>query len=240
MPGHTFFDVGMYEEALDVGQRSVTMDYAAIDCCHPGYYSAPRYYHGHNVAFLLYAMVQTGHASDAVAVARRAGIPLLLARAALAAGEWQTVLDVPYVKGTDPTIAFARALAFAKLGDVAKARTALAEMPAAAAVFPSRIATEDAMRLTVQAQIALDQHDDAQALQLLTTASQYATRGDWLAGGLEMPTLFYYSPHMALAELAMKMGNDKVARAALEAELVASPHSNAATQALAHLGSGSK
>jgi hypothetical protein len=240
MPGHTFFDVGMYQEALDVGQRSVAMDYSAIDCCHPGYYSAPRYYHGHNVAFLLYAMLQTGHASEAVAVARRADIPSLLARATVAAGEWQAALDIPYVKGTDPTITFARALAFAKLGDVSKAQSALADMPAASAVFPSRVATEDAMRLTVQAQIALDQHDDAQALQLLTTASQYATRGDWLAGGVEMPTLFYYSPHMALAELAMKMGDDKVARAALAAELLASPRSNAATQALTHLGSGSK
>src|SRR5580704_1751561 len=235
MPGHTFFDLGMYQEALDVGQRSVAMDYAAIDCCHPGFYSAPRYYHGHNVAFLLYAMVQTGHASDAVAVARRVGIPSLLDRALLAAGEWQAVLDVPYVKGTDPTSAFARALAFAKLGDISEAQAALAELAAAPAAFPSRIATEDAMRLTVQAQIALDQHDDAQALQLLTKASHDTTRGDWLAGGVEMPTLYYYSPHMALAELAMKMGDASVARAALAAELAASPRSSVAMQALERL-----
>ena len=91
MPGHTFFDVGMYQDALDVGQRSVAMDYAAIDCCHPGFYSAARYYHGHNVAFLLYAMIQTGHANDAVAVARRAAIPSLVARALVAAGEWPAV-----------------------------------------------------------------------------------------------------------------------------------------------------
>jgi hypothetical protein len=240
MPGHTFFDVGMYQEALDVGQRSVAMDYAAIDCCHPGFYSAPRYYHGHNVAFLLYAMVQTGHASDAVAVARRVGIPSLLDRALLAAGEWQAVLDVPYVKGTDPTNAFARALAFAKLGDTSKAQAALAELPAAPVTFPSRIATENAMRLTVQAQIALDQHDDAQALQLLTKASHDTTRGDWLAGGVEMPTLYYYSPHMALAELAMKMGDTSVARAALAAELAASPRSSVAMQALERLDGGSK
>ena len=44
---------------------------------------------------------------------------------------WQAVLDVPYVKGTDPTNAFARALAFAKLGDISKAQAALAEVPAA-------------------------------------------------------------------------------------------------------------
>lgn len=75
--------------------------------------------------------------------------------------------------------------------------------------------------------------------QLLTTASTDATNGDRLAGGVEMPTLYYYSPHMALAELAMKMGDTSVAQAPLEAELAASPHSNAATQALARLG-GSK
>jgi hypothetical protein len=239
MPGHTFFDVGMYQEALDVGRRSVAMDYAAIDCCHPGFYSAPRYYHGHNVAFLLYALVQTGHASDAVAVARQADIPSLIARALVAAGEWQAVPDVLYVKGGDPTIPFARALAFAKLGEVSKAQAALIEMPAAPAALPSKVAIENAMRLTVQAQISLDENNNAQALQLLTAASSDATHGDWLAGGVEMPTLYYYSPHMALAELAMKMGNTSMAKGALEAELAASPHSSAATQALAQLG-GSK
>jgi hypothetical protein len=234
MPGHTFFDVGMYDAALDVGQRSVAMDYAAIDCCHPGYYSAPRYYHGHNVDFLLYAMVQTGRAADAPAVARRANIPTLLARALVAAGDWQGVLDAPYVKG-DRTIAFARALAYAKLGEVSKAQAALRDMPAAPAAYPSRAAIANAMHFLVQAQIALDQQNDAKALALLTTASAEATRGDSLAGGVETPTLFYYSPHMALAELAMKMGNTNVARAALQAELAASPRSSAATQALSKL-----
>jgi hypothetical protein len=236
MPGHTFFDVGMYPEALDVGQRSVAMDYAAIDCCHPGFYSAARYYHAHNVSFLLYAMVQTGHASDAVAVARRAAIPSLLARALVAAGEWRAVLEVTGVKGSDAAVTFARALAFAKLGNVPRANEALGEMPAAPPAFPARVAIENAMRSIVQAQLALDENNDAGALQLLAAASADATRGDWLAGGVEMPTLYYYSPHMALAELAMKMGNASVARAALEAELAASPHSNAATQALSRLG----
>lgn len=235
MPGHTFFDVGMYREALDVGQRSVAMDYAAIDCCHPGFYSAPRYYHGHNVAFLLYAMVQTGHARDAVAVARRADIPALVARALVAAGQWQAVLEVPDATGSDTTVTFARALAFAKLGDVPKAQATLERMPSVPATSPSRVAIHNAMRSIVQAQIALDESNDAQALQLLTDASADATRGD--SGGVEMPTLYYYSPHMALAELAMKMGNARVARAALQAELTASPRSSAATQALAQLGS---
>jgi hypothetical protein len=235
MPGHTFFDVGMYHEAFDVGQRSVGMDYAAIDCCHPGFYSAPRYYHAHNVAFLLYAMIQTGHAGDAVAVAQRAAIPAMLARALVAAGKWQAVADVPYAKSGDQTIAFARALAYAKLDEVSKARSALVDVSAPPGARPSKVATENAMRLTVQAQIALDEHNDAQALQLLTSASNDATHGDWLVGGVEMPSLYYYSPHMALAELAIKMGNTTVAKGALQAELAASPHSTAATQALARL-----
>ena len=237
MPGHTFFDVGMYDAALDVGRRSVAMDYAAIDCCHPGYYSAPRYYHAHNVSFLLYAMAQTGHAAEAVAIARRADIPILTARALIAAGQWQAVLDIRNDGEGGPTIPFARALAYAKLGDVAKAQAALGGLPAASAEHPARGAILSAMRDIVQAQIALDQSNDSQALQLLQRASDEATRGD--AGGVEMPTIYYYSPHMALAQLAIKMGDTSVARSALEAELAASPRSKAATQALAQLG-GSK
>jgi hypothetical protein len=235
MPGHTFFDVGMYQEALDVGQRSVAMDYAAFDCCHPGFYSAPRYYHGHNVSFLLYAMIQTGHENEAVAVARRANIPALIARALVAAGDWRAVLDVPYEKGNDSTIPFARAIAYAKLDEVPQARDALAQMPTAAPSHPSKVALENAMRLTVEAQIALNGGSDAKALELLSTASSEATRADSLVGGVEMPSIYYYSPHMALAELAVKMRNKSVARAALEAELAASPRSSVATQALAQL-----
>jgi hypothetical protein len=235
MPGHTFFDVGMYNEALDVGQRSVAMDYAAFDCCHPGYYSAPRYYHTHNVSFLLYAMTQTGHQADAVAVARRADNPVMIARSLVAVGDWRGVLDVSIPKGVPgPTPSFIRALAFAKLADVSKARSTLAAMPAAPVASPSRVAIEDSMRHLVLAQIALDESDEAAALKLLTQASADATRGD--ARGVEMPTLYYYSPHMALAQLALKMGNTAVARAALNAELSASPHSSVATKALTQLG----
>ena len=237
MPGHTFFDVGMYEQALDVAQRSVAMDYADFDCCHPGFYSAPRYYHLHNVAFLLYAMTQTGHLTEAIAAARRAGVPRFIADQLVAAQDWHGVLAVPYTKGRDPILPFTRALAFAKLDDVADADAALAEIPDAPADEPSRTAIVTAMRLAVAAQIALDRSNDEKALQLLTAASAAATRGDWLTGGVEYPTLYYYSPHMALAELAMRLGKRDVAKAALQAELAASPRSSAAMRALAGLGS---
>jgi hypothetical protein len=180
-------------------------------------------------------MTQTGHLSEAIAVARRADNPPFLARQLVAAQDWQGVLAVPYGKAKDRTIAFARALAFAKLGEVAKANTALAAIPATPADSLSRVAIVDAMRLLVRAQVALDQHADEQALKLLIAASAASTRGDWLQGGVEMPTLYYYSPHMALAQLATALGRIQVAKAALQAELVASPRSSAASQALAKL-----
>jgi hypothetical protein len=154
----------------------------------------------------------------------------------IVAQDWQAVLAVPYADAQGPTLPFARSLAFAKLGDIAQAQTWLAKIPNAPTGSPSRAATIKAMRLSVEAQLALDRHDNANALQLLTDASDEATKGDQLAGGVEMPTLYYYSPHMALAQLAIRLGDARIARAALQAELVASPRSSAATQALSQLG----
>jgi tetratricopeptide (TPR) repeat protein len=235
MPGHTFFDIGMYDAALDVGQRSVAMDYADIDCCHPGYYSAPRFYHSHNVEFLIYAMIQTGHAADTVAVAQRANDPDLLVPALVAARDWKAVLALPYANANGSTMWFARDLALAKLGEADKAEADLAKVPAVRASEPARYATYVAKRATIQAEIALDRHQDAKALKLLQTASQQAAIGDTIGGRPEMPNLYYYSPHLALAELATKMGDKPIARAALDAELDASPKSPTATQALAKL-----
>jgi hypothetical protein len=234
MPGHTFFDVGMYNEALDVGERSVAMDNAEFACCHPGHYSAERYYQSHDVAFILYALTETGHLAEAVEVARRADNPVFLARQLVASHDWKAVLGMAGLRGTDPTLPFALGLANAKLGDTADAEKALAAIPNAPADSPSRIATVGAMRLTLMAEIALASHDDAKALQLLVDASAAATKGDVL-GTVEMPALYYYSPHMALAALAIQLGKADVAKAALQAELAASPREDQATKALTQL-----
>lgn len=233
MPGHTFFDVGLYDEALKVGQRSVAMDYADFACCHPGYYSAPRYYHDHNVSFLLYALTETGHLSEAIAIARREDDPVFIARQLVAAGDWQAVLAVPYVKGTSAIPPFTRGLAYAKLGQTASAEQSLSEIPKDPSDDPHRAAVFDAMRLTLEAEIAVSKHDDASALQLLTDASAAAAKAK--SFGEETPAIYYYSPHMALAQLAVRLGKTDVAKAALEAELVASPRSPAALTALARL-----
>jgi hypothetical protein len=234
MPGHTFFDVGMYNEALDVGERSLAMDYADFACCHPGFYSAPRYYHNHNVSFILYALTETGHLQEAVDVARREDSPAFIARASVANQDWQGVLNVADTKGSDPTIPFARGIAYAKLGNVADAQRELAAIHDAPSGSPSRLAEVNAMRLSLRGQIALAKHDEAMALALLTEASAADTKADTVAP-VEMPTLYYYSPHMALAELAIHLGKPDVAKMALEAELAVSPRSSEATKALAQL-----
>ncbi len=235
MPGHTFFDVGMYDAGLDVGTRSVGMDLADVACCHPGYYSSTRYYKDHNVAFELYAMTEMGRTADAVVVARRDGNVDFLARQLIADGRWQDELAIPYTKGADPTLTFARGIAYAKLGNRALATEALAELPASLTA-PSRAANLHAMRSTLGAEIAALDGDDAKALQMLTDASTAASLGQSIAHP-ESPSLYYYSPHMLLAQLAMRLGKPDVARTALQAELASSPLSPVATKMLAKLGS---
>jgi hypothetical protein len=234
MPGHTYFDVGMYDAGLDVGRRSVAMDQADFACCHPGYYSAPRYYQDHNVSFLLYALTQTGHLDEAVVAARRAGNPSFIAKQLVADRDWRAVLAVPYERGKSATLAFARGLAYAKLGDAVQAQRSLTEIPNAATPSPSAVATAAAMRRTLAGEIALLQHDDAKALQLFVLASRDADTLEKL-GGAEMAALYYYSPHIALAELAVRLGKLDVAKAALQAELVSTPRSPAALHALTKL-----
>jgi hypothetical protein len=233
MAGHTFFDVGMYDEALDVGTRSVAMDFAEIDCCHPAFYSANRYYHNHNVSFEIYAMVQTGHIADSVAVAQRENNIDLMARQYIAAERWQDVLALPRASAHDNTLTFARGIAYAKLGNEAQAQAALAEMPSPPADSPTQAALITTMRLMIEGELAILHHDNASAMKNLSEASRVATT---LNDGAEYPAFYYYSPHMALANFATTLGQTDVARAALQAELAASPRSPKAQQALTALG----
>jgi hypothetical protein len=233
MPGHTFFDVGRYADALDVATRSVAMDAADFACCHPGYYSSTRYYHAHNVDFVLYAMTQTGHLDGAIAVARGFDRHGFLARQLVAAGRWSDVVALPTNPAEGTTGDYARAIAYAHLGDAANARASIAALPAT--VSKGAAAYDDAMRQTVEAEIAAASHDDAKALTLLQAASASRAVGMTLAPD-EIPPLFFYSPDLALARVAERLGKNDVARAALQAELVASPQSPAALAMLAKLG----
>jgi hypothetical protein len=234
MPGHTFFDIGMYANALDVGTRSVAMDAADFACCHPGYYSSTRYYHGHNVDFVLYAMTQTGHLDDAIAIARGFDRHGFLARQLVAAGRWSDVVALPKNPAEGPPGDYARAIAYAHLGDAANARAAIGALPATKS--PGVAAFYDAMRQTVEGEIAVAAQDDAKALPLLQAASASLAAGLKLES-TEIPLLYFYSPDLALARVAERLGKNDVARTALQAELLASPQSPTALAMLAKLGS---
>ncbi len=233
MPGHTFFDVGMYEQALDVGRRSVAMDLAEVACCHPGFYSADRYYHAHNVSFLLYAMTETGHLDGAIDVARADGDVNFIARQLVAAGRWHDVTTLAYPTGIRAATWYARAIAYAKLGDTVEAAKTIASMPKGSDSAYS-LAFTTAMQKTVVAEIAIANHDNPTALQSLVAASAALSKAQALEAQ-EFPPLYFYSPHMALARLAVAMGNPAIARQALQAELVASPRSSSALAELAAL-----
>jgi len=233
MPGHTFFDVGMYADALGVGTRSVAMDAADYACCHPGYYSSTRYYHGHNVDFVLYAMTQTGHLDDAIGIARGFDRHGFLARQLVAAGRWSDVAALPANPSEGYTGAYARAIAYAHLGDAANARAAIAALPQMK--NPAFDEFFDAMRQTVEGEIAVAAKDDGKALPLLQAASTSLAAGMHLQP-TEIPPLYFYSPDLALARVAERLGKNDIARTALQAELVASPQSPAALAMLAKLG----
>ncbi len=234
MPGHIFFKVGLYDEALDVARRSVEMDYADFRCCHPGYYGAARYYHFHNVEFLLYALTETGRLQEAVAAARQAGEPVLLARQLLAEQDWRDVLTVPFTKGQSDTIEFTRGVAFAELGDVAKAKKSLGEMPAAPPDSPSWADTVKAMRLTLQAEIAGANGNARLEITLLQRASAIADNGDRLTYA-EFPALYFESPHLVLADLATRLGRPDLAKQALQGELALNPKSPIVLKRLSQL-----
>lgn len=234
MPGHIFLKLGLYKEAEDVASRSIAMDYADYACCSPTYYSATRYYHDHNMSFLLYALTELGATQDALKAATVDGNDVFLARQLVADRQWKRVLDIPFTKGASATITFARGLAFAEQGDVQSTRQTLREMPVPPADSPSFAAIVEAMKLTLQACIATLMHDDARSLQLLRQASASATRGDTI-GASEYPQLYYYSPHLALARVAQQLGDSATARKAYDAELAASPQSPAALAGLAEL-----
>lgn len=234
MPGHIFLDLGMYAQGTAVAQRSVALDEAEIACCHPGYYSATRYYRKHNVSFLLYALTESGDTAQAIAAAKRFGDAEFLARQYVAAGEWKNALAVAPPRRSGKAFSFLRGIAYAELGDFIHARRELAQIPAVNSNSSPDNATQDAMRLLLAARLDESQHRNAQALTALKLASRLANSAFKFTGA-EMPELYFYSPNIQLARLASNLGNKAAARSALHAELSVSPKSPAALAMLSQL-----
>ncbi len=233
MPGHLFLKVGMYAQTVRIAQQSVNMDYANIDCCHPGYYSEPRYYHDHNVTFLMVALTEMGQPDAALRAAQKDGSRYLIARQLVVSKRWDDILGLQ-VDPKSATMEFARGLAYAAKGDKAALQATIKAIPVLPDDDAGWKASVAAMKLMLQAKTAELDDDDALALQLLTRASQQADRGDAISVS-EYPTLYFYSPHMALGELAQRLHQPAVARDAYQAELKSTPNSPLALQALASL-----
>lgn len=235
MPGHIFLDLGMYPQGVDVASRSVAMDEAEIACCHPGFYSATRYYRRHNVSFLLYALTEDGKTADAIAAAKQYGDLDFLTRQYVAAKQWRNAVAVASPPHPSMGFSFARGVAFAELGDVTQANRELAQIPMPSSTASPDGATQAAMHLTLAARIDELQHRNAQALAALQRASTLANDA-FKIGGAEMPELYFCSPNLQLASLARQLGKTDVARRALRAELSVTPKSPTALAMLAQLG----
>lgn len=235
MPGHIFLDLGMYPQGVGAASRSVAMDEAEIACCHPGFYSATRYYRKHNVSFLLYALTEDEKTADAIAAAKRYGDLDFLARQYVAAEQWRNAVAVASPAHPPTGFSFARGVAFAELGDAAQATRELTQVPMPSSTASPDDATRAAMHLTLAARIDELQHRDVQALAALQIASTLAN-GAFKTSGDEIPELYYYSPNLQLASLARQLGKADVARKALRAELSVTPKSPAALAMLAQLG----
>lgn len=231
MPGHIFLKVGDYASTLDVAQRSVDMDIQDLKN-RPGPYAATRYYHRHNLDFLLVSLTELGQYTRAVDAAAKSGSQSLLARQLVAAGQWTEILrDFPAASTVD--VAFARGMACAALGDFSGAQDDLQEIPSSSQ-SPSYTYTLQAMSLALKARIAERQGDTTAALSLLADSGRYADLGDAVSVA-EFPAMYYYSPHLALASLAKRLGKMEIADTAYRAELRSAPNSPSAVYGLAHL-----
>ena len=233
MPGHIFLKTGLYDRAVTVAQRSVEMDNAVIACCHPGYYAEPRYYHSHNVEFLLVALTESQRFADALRVAQKDGTTAFIARQMIATQQWSDILRLTSLK-PGPTLAFARGLAYAQRGEGASARAALRAMPKVSNDDPSWKLTVTAMQLILQAHIAMLAQQNSAALRFLEQAAAAADRGDAISVA-EFPALYYDSPHLELAKLAVRLHQSALAKTAYLGELKSVPHSPAALHGLAVL-----
>jgi tetratricopeptide (TPR) repeat protein len=179
-------------------------------------------------------MTVTGRTEEAIEAAKQAEQNVFIAKQLVADRRWHDVLTVPYAKGQSDTIAFVRGIAFAQLGDAKSAEQSLAEMPKAPPDSPSWVQTVTAMQLTLQANIAMARGDAVQEVALLQRACASADKGDRLTYA-EFPAMYYYSPHLALADIAMRLRRLELAKQALQAELAMNPKSPIALRKLAQV-----
>ncbi len=148
MPSHLFWRVGRYHDAAEANIRAAAVDEAYIAQCNAqGFY--PAMYYPHNIHFLWAASSMEGRSELAIDSARRVAanvqmqmikefpqveffhtIPLL---ALTQFGRWQEILQEPQPEAdldySNAIWHYARATAFARLGDLPAAQAEYAALP---------------------------------------------------------------------------------------------------------------
>jgi tetratricopeptide (TPR) repeat protein len=155
MPSHIYARVARYDDALHSNERAVALDEEYLTAQKPaGVYGLM--YYNHNIHFIWFASIMQGRSAKALAAARKiagnltpeivAMVPMIehvpaIGAATLARfGRWEEVLREPqppraqrYATGSWH---WARGLAYAGLGQLGPARTALDSLQAAHASLP--------------------------------------------------------------------------------------------------------
>lgn len=226
MPSHTYAHVGRYADATRVNQLAVAADEALALELKRQNFSVTKDWRGHNTHFQWFGALMEGRGELALSTARAAAgrsqwdsefseyirsLPMLTL---LHLQHWDALLKEPLPtggKGVATTLGeMARGIAFARSGDLASAKAALARLePAAEALAVKQVGTSGAPRivrsiartapLQLRAEIAFAERriDDALAAQ------QQAVQASTDADATE-PPLFASSARHRLGDMQLQ------------------------------------
>ena len=156
MPSHVYVRVGRYAEAVRSNEAAVAADRAYFELVPEQRIYAM--YYGHNLHFLAYASMMSGHYENAITAARELerdmpagaleeyagvieGIMPTTFHVLVRFGKWDQILAEPEYEGEHRKVSravrhYARAIAHSALGDPESARTEMALFDEAAAAVP--------------------------------------------------------------------------------------------------------
>jgi tetratricopeptide (TPR) repeat protein len=254
MPAHILQRVGRYEDAAQANRLA-----AGVDAAYYQKTSAPDYYPmytAHNYQFLAFSAAMEGRRAETLAAVKKArslapdemlanmpGSDWMvgdLYQAMVRFGLWGEILDQPAppakLPGLKGSWLEARAIALAKTGRIAEAKSAAAELEKLAAATPADYpagfnAARDMLALGLliaRADIALAENDAATGVALLREAVR---REDLLA--YDEPADAFFPVRHQLGAALLAAGDPKEAAAVYRADLARNPDNGWSLKGLA-------
>ncbi|MDB5483836.1 MAG: hypothetical protein JWO83_4889 [Caulobacteraceae bacterium] len=254
MPAHILQRVGRYEDAAQANRLA-----AGVDAAYYQKTSAPDYYPmytAHNYQFLAFSAAMEGRRAETLAAVKKArslapdemlanmpGADWMagdLYQAMVRFGLWGDILDQPApaakLPGLKGSWLEARAIALAKTGRIAEAKSAAGELEKLAAAtpadYPAGFNTAHDMLalglLIARANIALAEHDAAMGVALLREAVR---REDRLA--YDEPADAFFPARHQLGAALLASGDPKAAEAVYRADLARNPDNGWSLKGLA-------